>query len=90
MTVISAPAPAAALLQSTLPVRSPRTSLILAELARQRRRERRERRKARVRRVAWLAAFFNRKAFDLIRVQCPPHVIFAGPTPMVYVLPCVW
>ena len=90
MTAISASTPAATLLQSTLPVRSPRTSIILAELARQRRWERRERRKARARRAAWLAALFNRKAFDLIRVQCPPHVIFSGPMPIVYVLPCVW
>jgi hypothetical protein len=90
MIAISASAPATVLTQSALPVRSPRTSIILAELARQRRWERRQRRNARARRrAAWLA-LFNRKPFDLIRVQCPPRVTFSGAMPMVYALPHPW
>jgi hypothetical protein len=89
MIAISAPVPVVALPQPMLPVRSPRTSIILAELARQRRWERRARRQARARRAAWLA-FFNRTPFDSIRVQCPPRVIFSDAMPMVYALPRPW
>jgi hypothetical protein len=89
MIAISASAPATVLTQPTLPVRSPRTSIILAELARQRRWERQQRRKARARRAAWLA-LFDRKPFDLVSVQCPPRVTFSGPMPMVYALPRPW
>jgi hypothetical protein len=90
MIAISASAPATLLTQPNLPVRSPRTSIILAELARQRRWERQQRRKARARRrAAWLA-LFNRKPFDLISVQCPPHVTFSGAMPMVYAPPRPW
>jgi hypothetical protein len=91
MIALPASAPAAVLLQSpTLPVRSPRTSIILAELARQRRWARLQRRKARARRRAAWVALFSRKPFDLIRVQYPPSVTFAGAMPMVYALPQLW
>lgn len=89
MIAISASAPATVPAQPALPVRSPRTSIILAELARQHRWERRQRRNARIRRAAWLA-LFNRKPFDLIRVQCLPRVTFSGAMPMVYALPRPW
>jgi DNA-binding transcriptional MocR family regulator len=92
MIAISASSRAAVLPQPTLPVRSPRTSIILAELARQRRWERHQRhqrRKARARRAVWLA-LFNRKPFDLISVQRPLCVIFSGAMPMVYAPPRPW
>jgi len=66
-----------------LPVRSPRTSIILAELARQRRQERQQRRKSRIRRTAWLA-LFDPQPFESTRVQNPPSIIVAGTTPFVY------
>jgi hypothetical protein len=66
-------------------MRSPRTSLILAELARQRRHERRQRREGRARRAAWLA-LFDRQPFESIRAQEMPEVVFAGTTPLVYTL----
>jgi hypothetical protein len=72
--------------QAAVPVRSPRTSLILAELARQRRHERRQRREARVRRAAWFA-LFDRRPFELVRTQAAPEVVFAGAMPLVYTLP---
>lgn len=86
----SASAPATVVAQPNLPVRSPRTSIILAELARQRRWERRQRRMARARRAAWLAALFNSKVFDLTCVHCPPRVTFWGVMPVVYALPHPW
>jgi hypothetical protein len=86
MIAIPASAPANVLTPVTLPVRSPRTSIILAELARQRRWERQQRRKARARRAAWLA-LFNPQPFNLISAQCPPRVNFSGAMPMVYALP---
>jgi hypothetical protein len=89
MIAISASAPANALTPVTLPVRSPRTSIILAELARQRRWERQQRRKSRARRAAWLA-LFSPKPFNVISVQCPPRVNFSGAMPIVYVLPRPW
>jgi hypothetical protein len=67
------------------PCRSPRTSFILAELARQRRWERRQRREARARRAAWLA-LFNRAPFDSMRTHATPGVSFAGTTPLIYAL----
>jgi hypothetical protein len=89
MIATSASASANVLTPPTLPVRSPQTSIILAELARQRRWERRERRKARARRAAWLA-LFNPKPFDLISVRCPLRVTFSGAMPIVYALPRSW
>jgi hypothetical protein len=91
MIAISAPVPASVdvLTQPSLPVRSPQTSIILAELARQRRWERQQRRRARARWAGWLA-MFNRTPFDQIRVQRPLHVTFSGTMPMVYALPQSW
>jgi hypothetical protein len=89
MIAISASASANALTPTALPVRSPRTSIILAELARQHRWERRQRRKARARRAAWLA-LFNPQPFNLVHVQCPLRVNFSGAMPVVYVLPRPW
>ena len=75
-----------------LPRRSPRTSLILAELARQRRFERCRRRQARARRAAWLAWLLDRRPFDSARAQQQqplPELAFAGAgtTLLVYVTP---
>jgi hypothetical protein len=72
--------------QAAAAVRSPRTSLILAELARQRRHERRQRREGRVRRAAWLA-LLDRQPFESIRTQPTPEVVFLGAMPLVYTLP---
>jgi hypothetical protein len=89
MFAITASASAAPLAAPELPVRSPQTSIILAELARQRRWERQQRRKARLRRAAWLT-LFSQKPFRLVSAQPPPNVTFAGAMPMVYELPRVW
>ncbi|MBV9489037.1 MAG: hypothetical protein JO069_04840 [Verrucomicrobia bacterium] len=73
--------------QAAAPVRSPRTSVVLAELARQRRHERRRRRRGgRVRRAVWLA-LFDRQPFESIRTQRTPEVVFPGAMPLVYILP---
>jgi hypothetical protein len=69
--------------QGDVPLRSPRTSLILAERTRQRRWERRRRRQARTRWTAWFAVF-DRRPFDLIRQRTAPYLVFAGTTPLVY------
>ena len=65
------------------PMRSPRTSIILAELARQRRSERRWRCGARLR--AALVTLLDRSPFDLICSGSTPGVVFLGTTPIVYV-----
>jgi hypothetical protein len=52
---LTASNPLAPLALLDLPRRSPRTSIILAELARQRRFERRRRRETRARWAAWLS-----------------------------------
>ena len=71
---------------TALPQRSPRTSIILAELARQRRYERRQRREARARRAAWLA-WLDRRPFEAARMQrFLPGLAFAGSTLLVYAL----
>ena len=80
---LTASNPLAPLSFSSLPQRSPRTSIILAELARQRRYERRRRREARARRAAWLA-WLDRRPFDSACVQRLPELAFAGSTPLVY------
>lgn len=76
--------------QTAAPVRSPRTSLILAELARQRRLERRQRRLKRQRRRqagaqlrAWLAAL-GRWLFEAIRAQTTPDMRFPESMRLVY------
>jgi hypothetical protein len=89
MSVLSAPSSPEAGSQAAVPVRSPRTSIILAELARQRRYERRQRRLKRLqrrrawgRRMAWLAAF-GRKPFDLVRTDAARCLLlFAGIMPL--------
>ena len=72
--------------EAAVPVRSPRTSLILAEAARQRRREHRQRRESRIRRAPWFA-LLDCRPFDLIRTQAVPGVVFSGTVPLVYTLP---
>ena len=73
-------------MQAALPLRSPQTSLILAELARQRRYERQQRRRARARRAAWLS-LFDRRAFDSVCVENnSPRLLFAGAMPVVYAI----
>jgi hypothetical protein len=71
--------------QAAVPLRSPRTSLVLAEMARQRRWERRQRRQARRRRDAWLT-LFDRAPYDSIGTCATFGVIFAGAMPIVYAL----
>lgn len=91
MSVLSAPSSPKAESQAAVPVRSPRTSIILAELARQRRYERRQRRlrrqqrrRACARRIAWLAAF-GRKPFELVRPNAAPCLLlFAGITTILF------
>ena len=76
--------------QATVPVRSPRTSIILAELARQRRLERRQRRlKRQWRRQAWAQVrawlyALSQWPFEAIRTQEAPEVRFSGTMPLVY------
>ena len=72
--------------QTAVPARSPRTSLILAELARQRRHERRQRREGRTRRAAWLA-LLDRQPFESVRTRTTPEVVSSGTVPLVYTLP---
>jgi hypothetical protein len=71
--------------EAAVPVRSPRTSLILAEVARQRRRERRQRREGRARRAAWFV-LFDRRSFDLVRTGATPELVFCAGVPFVYAL----
>jgi hypothetical protein len=75
--------------RSAAPLRSARTSLILAELARQRRWERRQRRQTRARRAAWLAVF-DRRPFESIRVQAAPDLVWTGALPLVHALRPSW
>jgi hypothetical protein len=93
MSVLSTPGQPDAGSQAAVPVRSPRTSIILAELARQRRYERRRRRLRRLRRrrtwarrLAWLTAF-SRKPLGLARADAAPCLLLlAGIMPLVYVM----
>lgn len=71
--------------QPAVPARSPRTSLILAEAARQRRLQCHRQRKRRVRRMAWFA-WFDRRPFDLVRTREMPEAVFSGSVPLVYAL----
>jgi hypothetical protein len=74
-------------------MRSPRTSIILAELARQRRYERRlrrlkrlRRRRAWCRRLAWLIAF-GRRPFNLARTDAVPCLLLSvAIVPLVYLV----
>jgi hypothetical protein len=86
---LSASNPLAPFALPDLPRRSPRTSIILAELARQRRYERCRRRQARARWAAWLS-WLDRRPFDSAHVQPQqrlPELAFAGGMPLVYVTP---
>ena len=69
-----------------VPVRSPRTSIVLAELTRQRRLERRQRRAKRQRRCRawthWLAVL-GRGPLELDRVQSPQTPCFTAATPRI-------
>ena len=73
-------------------MRSPRTSLILAELARQRRLERRQRRlKRQQRRRAWAQVrswldTLSRGRFEPIRHRLAPSPRFPEAVPLVYAL----
>jgi hypothetical protein len=87
----SAASPQAPLSPTMVPVRSPRTSIVLAELARQRRLERRQRRLQRQRRrqawarvAAWFSAFGHWSG-EPRGAQGAPAVglSFAGATPLV-------
>jgi len=76
--------------QTAAPVRSPRTSLILAELARQRRLERRKRRLERQRRrqawarvTVWLYAL-GRWPFEVLRRRTTPDLPFPEPVSLAY------
>jgi hypothetical protein len=95
MTAASATRPPS-LTPPVVPVRSPRTSLILAELARQRRHERRQRRlKRQARRCAWARvsawlAALGRWPFESARTHAAPELLFAGSTPLVYALERAW
>jgi len=91
-TAASASSPLPLLPQAAVPVRSPRTSVILAELARQRRLQRWQRRlKRQRRRQAWgrlrtgLAAL-GQWPFEPIRTYALPGLLFAGTMPLVYAL----
>ncbi|MBW0000292.1 MAG: hypothetical protein JO015_14415 [Verrucomicrobia bacterium] len=93
MSVLSAPGSAKAGSQAGTPVRSPRTSIVLAELARQRRYRRRLRRLKRLRRrgawgrrLAWLIAF-GRKSLDVARTNAVPCFLLpVGIIPLVYLV----
>jgi hypothetical protein len=65
------------------PRRSPRTSLVLAELTRQRRWERQQRRLARARWAGWLA-LVDRRPFESVRTHAAPCLLFAGALPLVW------
>jgi hypothetical protein len=76
--------------QTAAPARSPRTSLILAELARQRRLERRQRRLKRQRRrqawaraTAWLRAL-GRWPFEALRRRTTANLPLPEPVPLAY------
>jgi hypothetical protein len=76
--------------QTAAPVRSPRTSIVLAELARQRRLERRARRLKRQRRrqawarvTAWLYAL-GRWPFEALRRHTTPGLPFPEPVSLAY------
>ena len=93
MTTIACPGPSFSLrFQTAAPVRSPRTSLILAELARQRRLERRQRRLKRQRRrqawarvTAWLCAL-GRWPFDAMHTRPAPGLPLPESVPLAYAL----
>jgi hypothetical protein len=96
MTATSTASPLSLLPEAVVPVRSPRTSIILAELARQRRDERRQRRwKRQQRRRAWARwapwlATLGRWPFEAVATHAAPGLLFAGANPLVYALQPSW
>jgi hypothetical protein len=91
-TAASASHPPPLLPRAAVPVRSPRTSIILAELARQRRLERRRRRlKRQRRRQAWVRLRMGLPAlgqwsFEPIRTCALPGLLFVGTVPLICAL----
>ena len=86
----SVASPQAPLLQAGVPMRSPRTSIVLAELARQRRLERRQRglqrqrrRQAWTRVTAWLTGL-GRGPFEAIGTRVASGLLFGGTSPLLY------
>jgi hypothetical protein len=78
--------------ETAAPARSPRTSIVLAERARQRRLERRKRRlkhqrrrQARARVTAWLYAL-GRWPFEALRRRTTPDLPFPEPVSLAYAL----
>jgi hypothetical protein len=69
-------------LKAAVPVRSPRTLLTLAELARQRGRGCEDR----ACRAAWVASCDGRP-FESVRTRTLRGVVFSGAAPLVYALP---
>ena len=92
ITAASTPSLLPVLPEAVVPIRSPRTSIILAELARQRRLERRQRRvKRRARRrvwarwSGWLGAL-GHWPFEPIGAAAVPGLVFVGAMPLVFAL----
>jgi hypothetical protein len=85
-TAASASSPLPLLPQAAVPVRSPRTSVILAELARQRRLQRRQRRRQAWARLRAGLVALGQWPFEPIRTYALPGLLFAGTMPLVYAL----
>jgi hypothetical protein len=92
ITAASTPSSRSPLPQIVAPMRSPRTSIILAELTRQRRfercerrRKRQQRRRAWARLVGWMATV-SRWPFATSRMRTAPRPVFPGAMPLVYAL----
>jgi hypothetical protein len=92
ITAASTASPLSLLPEVVVPVRSPRTSIILAERAHQRRDERRQRRLKRQQRrhawartTAWLTAL-GQGHFGSLHTQATPGLLFVETTPLVYTL----
>ena len=88
----SASSPPSLLPQAAVPLRSPRTSIVLAELARQRRLERQQRRLKRQRRrqawaqvTAWLHVL-GRRPLEAMRTHPTPGLPFPESVPLAYAL----
>ena len=85
ITAASTPSLLPVLPEAAVPIRSPRTSLILAELARQRRDKRQARRRVWARWSGWLAAL-GHWPFEPIGAAAVPGLVFVGAMPLVFVL----
>lgn len=92
ITAASTPSLLPVLPDAAVPIRSPRTSIILAELARQRRLERRQRRfKRQARQRAWARlsgwlVTLSQPRFEPIGATAVPALIFLGAIPLVFSL----